>query len=63
MKVKVTWAYLRGEGGQLPTWYGRAWRDPMRAVDVCFPIPLHWVARWARQVWYWFKRCQPWQTN
>jgi hypothetical protein len=36
-------------GGRTPLGWRMAWFDPMRHVAVYMPIPLHWLARVARE--------------
>lgn len=43
-------------GERLPPWYGVAWVDFARMMKVTYPVPLHLVARRARQWWvFWVK--------
>ena len=51
MKRILTQKMLR-EGDLLPRWYGSAWRDSSIRAEVCYPIPLHWLVRWARGLYY-----------
>ena len=41
---EVTW------GGQIPRGWNVAWYEPKRRVAVYFPMPLHWLARIARDL-------------
>lgn len=38
---------------RIPVGYAPAWRDWGSDRDVCFPIGLHWLVRWARAFWLW----------
>lgn len=40
------------EGAMIPTGYGFAWYDFPRNMKVCYPIPLHWIARVIRTIWW-----------
>lgn len=40
------------EGEEVYQGYGLAWRLPYKRVSVCYPIPLNWVFRFFRDV-YW----------
>jgi hypothetical protein len=37
-------------GTMIPAGWRMAWFDPMRHVGVFFPVPLHWLARAAREL-------------
>jgi hypothetical protein len=41
---EITW------GGQIPRGWNLAWYEPRRRVAVYFPMPLHWLARVARDL-------------
>jgi len=34
--------------GYVPTWY-----DACKQRDVCYPIGIHWIARYMHNVWWW----------
>ena len=36
-----------------PVGYSPAWHDYIKHLDVCFPIGIHWIARWGRSLWMW----------
>ncbi len=38
----------------VPPWYGLAYRDLIRAQAIAYPIGLHLVVRWSRDLWYRF---------
>jgi hypothetical protein len=50
--MKNRWTIGRevGHGGKIPTGWHLAWYEPRRRVGVYFPMPLHWVARAAREL-------------
>jgi len=31
---------------------GIAWHNPEQATMICLPVPLNWIAGWARNFWY-----------
>lgn len=35
----------------LPKGYGISYRHPNAILLVCYPVPMNWVVRWAREVW------------
>ena len=41
------------EGELFPTFYGPAYRDFDREVTVCYPLGLHLLMRWMRDLWCW----------
>jgi hypothetical protein len=40
------------EGEKIPTFYGVAYRDFAMMQAVCYPIPLNWVVRWGRELYF-----------
>lgn len=36
-----------------PFLYSPAWHDWSSRCDVCFPIGIHWLARWIHAFWLW----------
>lgn len=46
------------EGQALPFWYGVTYRDPAWRAWVCHPIPLNFLVRWGRALW-WFLAREP----
>ncbi len=47
------------EAESIPDWYGIAWTDPMTGAGVCYIMPLHFIARWARLAYYAFMLPRP----
>ena len=44
------------EAGSIPPWgYGLAYRRFDQDVGVFYPIPLHWIVRHARNVYFWVR--------
>lgn len=37
------------QGAERPRGWRTAWYEPARRVAVCYPAPLHWLARWLRE--------------
>ena len=46
-------ARLKAEGEIIPMGYGIAWRDYLRDVYVCYPIPFNIIAGYTRRLWHW----------
>lgn len=43
-------AIHRGE--MIPRFYGVAYHDYPRRVAICYPIPLNWLIRWGRDLYF-----------
>ena len=41
------------EGSRIPWGYGLSYRPFDRDVAVCYPVPLHLIVRWCRDLWFW----------
>ena len=47
-------AFEKREGEMIPHWWAVAYRDFDRDVAICYPIPLHLIIRWLRDIRHWF---------
>jgi len=45
--------YHKKENEVIPWGYGPAWRDFNRQVIICYPLGLHWIMRWGRDLRHW----------
>lgn len=55
------WPGVRYAMGERPPWYmGLAWRELHREYYILLPIPLNFIARYARDLWYWAKNGGSW---
>ena len=52
--MRLSLEYLKAEGARIPLGYGPAWRDYEREFIVCYPLGLHLIMRWARDLRHWF---------
>ena len=44
------------EGDMIPElWYAIAWRDFDTDRAVCYPVGLHFLMRWSRDLWCWVR--------
>ncbi len=50
--------WLTDEGEELPFWYGLTYRDPSFHGWKCHPIPLNFIVRWSRNLWFFFAQEQ-----
>ena len=48
-----------GFGERPPAWMGFAWMAYDRDCTVYMPIPLNWIARWARGAWLFLRYPNP----
>jgi len=44
------------EGGAIPRWWGIAWQESAVRGYVCYPLGLHLLFRWARDLYWWLAR-------
>lgn len=44
-----------GEAEMIPRWYGIAYRDFDRDTKVAYPIIIHWIVRYGRDLLYWIR--------
>jgi len=51
--MRITLRRYVHENEWMPTLYGLAWRDYVRGAKVCYPVPLNWLFRWARDLYWW----------
>lgn len=40
------------EGETMPPFYGIAYRDIAMRQAICYPIPLNWLVRWGRELYF-----------
>lgn len=43
----------------IPDWYGVAYADHFTGEAICYPMPLHFIFRWARLAYYAFRLPRP----
>lgn len=48
--------YDKREGEEIPFGWAVAFRDFDRGCGVCYPIPIHFLVRWGRDLRYWLMR-------
>ena len=39
-------------GATTPRGWAMAWYEPQRRIKVYAPVPIHWLARWGREIWW-----------
>jgi len=49
---KAIIAYELAQGQEIPHLYGLAYRDYLRGIGVCYPIPLNLLVRFVSRVWW-----------
>jgi hypothetical protein len=52
MAIPLTKMYIK-EGGVIPFGYAIAYQDFYRDVKVAYPIPIHFIVRWLRDLRFW----------
>lgn len=59
--IQSRWPFVRVEhGGLIPSrWLGYAWYEHVTDRAVYLPIPLNWLARWARNTWLFLRFPDP----
>jgi len=45
--------FIHHEGARIPTGWAVSHRDFMRQVTICYPIGIHFIVRWSRNLFYW----------
>ena len=51
MKIERSWRD-RHYNKELPKHYGVAYSDYYRAYDICYPIPLNYIIKYGRQIYF-----------
>ena len=41
------------EGSKVPWGYGLSYWHPTKDAAVCYPVLLHLIVRWCRDLWFW----------
>jgi hypothetical protein len=59
LRKTLTMRQMVPEGDGVPDWYGVAYADPMTGNAICYPMPLHFIYRWARLAYYAFMLPRP----
>lgn len=59
LRKTLTMRQYAQEGESIPDWYGVAYADPSSATAICYPMPLHFIYRWARLAYYAFMLPRP----
>jgi hypothetical protein len=52
------------QGEAVSAGYGAAWFDYWRGAAVCYPVPVHWLVRWARELYFrWHMARHAWTSR
>jgi hypothetical protein len=50
--MKIPLEKIKREGEMIPRLYGVAYRNPIGDYTVCYPVPLNWLVRYGRILWW-----------